>query len=145
MGDRTERTIINHLIETCRDGERGFRTAAGFVNSPETKRLFLRLADQRHEFAEDLLPHANRLGGAADGDGTAFAKAHRTWLHVRARLASDAERVAVKEATRGERYAAAAYDDAVHDMLPPGTRDLVESQDLSVRIAERLVAELVTH
>ena len=142
MGERTERTVINHLIETCRDAERGFRTAAKCVNSAETKRLFLRLAEQRHTFVEELLPHAHRLGGAADADGTRIAKAHRTWMRVRAGFASDPEPVIVREAVRGERYAVAAYDDAIHDMLPPDTRGLVEAQDLSVRIAGRLVANM---
>ena len=145
MFDRTERAILNHLIEPCRDAERGFRTAATEVKSPELKRLFLRLADQRREFAADLLPHAQRLGGAAVMDGTGKAALHRAWIHVKARLASDPERAVLEEAIRGERFALSAYDEAVGDMLPPDTRDLVEAQDLGVRVARRLVTEMAAH
>jgi len=28
MTDRTERAVLNHLIETCKDAERGFRHVA---------------------------------------------------------------------------------------------------------------------
>ena len=28
MAERTEREVLHHLIEICKDGERGFRTAA---------------------------------------------------------------------------------------------------------------------
>ena len=140
MAERTERTVLNHLIETCRDAERGFRMAADEVKSPELKRLFLRIADQRHEFAEQLLPHAQRLGGTAVADGTAAAALHRSWMKIKARLAHDPDRAVVAEATRGEDYALAAYDDAVADLLPPEARYLVEGQDLGVRVARRLVA-----
>jgi hypothetical protein len=52
----------------------------------------------------------------------------------------------VKEALRGERFAAAAYDDAVHDLLPPQTRDIVEYQDIGLRVAARLMEEeIATH
>ena len=144
MFDRTERAILNHLIETCRDAERGFCAAAQEVTSPELRRLFLRLAEQRRAFAEDLLPHAQRLGGAAVTDGTSRAKLHRAWIHVRARLASNPEHAVIEEAMRGERFALSAYGEAVADILPPNTRDLVEAQDLGVRIAGRLVTEMAT-
>ena len=143
MGERTERAVLNHLIDTCRDAERGFRIAAEHVAHPEMKRMFLRLAEQRHEFAEDLLPHAYRLGGAAEADGTGMATIHRTWMQVRARLAANRERAMAEEAVRGERYARSAYDDAVQDVLPPDVRPIVEAQDLGVRVAGRLVAEFV--
>ena len=139
MGERTERTVLNHLIETCRDAERGLRVAADQVKSSELKKLFLKLAEQRSEFAAELLPHAQRLGGTSVADGTAAAALHRTWMQVKARLANDPDRAVLAEAARGERYAMHAYDDAVAEMIPPEVRDIVEGQDLSVRIARRLV------
>jgi uncharacterized protein (TIGR02284 family) len=142
MAERNERAVINHLIETCRDAERGLRMAAEHVTKPEMKRLFDRLAEQRHEFAEELLPHAHRLGGAADADGTGLATAHRAWMHLRARLESNAEHAIVAEATRAERYVETAYDEALQDVLSPDARKLVEAQLLGVRVAGRLVAEL---
>jgi uncharacterized protein (TIGR02284 family) len=143
MAERTERAVLNHLIERCRDAERGFRTASEQVKAPELKRLFLELADQRRAFAADLLPHAQRLGGAAVSDGTGAATLHRAWIQVRGRLAADPDRAVLEEAARGERFAVAAYDDAVHDLLPPETRELVEAQDLGIRVARRLVSGMV--
>jgi uncharacterized protein (TIGR02284 family) len=145
MAERTERTVINHLIEVCRDAERGFRLAAAQVKTAETKRLFLRLADQRHAFAEELLPHAYRLGGATVPDGMNLAAAHRTWMQVRARLAADPEQAILEEAGRGEKFARFAYNEAVNDMLPPEARDTIEGQELGVRVAGRLVAGMTGH
>jgi uncharacterized protein (TIGR02284 family) len=139
MGERSERAILNHLIEICRDAERGFRVAAGEVDAPELQALFLKLASQRKTFADSLLPHSQRLGGERVGDGTNAAALHRAWMQIKARLAADRDHAVVDEAVRGERHAVAAYDDAVNDMLPPGTRDLVEAQDLDIHVAEQLV------
>jgi hypothetical protein len=49
----------------------------------------------------------------------------------------------LEEAARGERYAMHAYDDAVAEMIPPDVRDLVEGQDLGVRVARRMVSGLM--
>jgi uncharacterized protein (TIGR02284 family) len=144
MAERNERAVINHLIETCRDGERGFVMAADYVKNAEMRRLFYRLAEQRHEFAEELLPHAYRLGCTAEADGTRIAMAHRAWMQLRAHLASNPDRAILAEATRGEQHAQAAYDEAVQD-LPPDARELVQAQDLGLRVAGRLVAKLTTH
>lgn len=145
MGERTERAVLNRLIASCRDAERGFLAASEHVQSKETRRLFLRLASQRREFAEELLPYAYRLGGATTTDGTGVAALHRAWMQVKARFAADPEHAVVEEAARGERFAIAAYDAAVHDLLPPEARPVVEAQDLGVRVAGRLVREAVTH
>ena len=142
MGERTERTVINQLIETCRDAERGLRVAAEQVKSTELQRVFLGLADQRHAFANELLPHAQRLGGGSAADGTTAAAVHRVWMKVKARLASDPDRAVLDEAARGERHAVHVFDDAVMDIIPPESRALIESQDLGVRLARRLVTGL---
>ena len=39
MADRTEREVLHHLIEICRDGERGFRAAAHHVTAPTVSDL----------------------------------------------------------------------------------------------------------
>ena len=133
MAERSEREILNYLIGLCRDAERGFVLAADEALTPELRQKFLDLAEQRRRFAVDLLPHAHRLGGPAGTDGTATAALHRAWMQCKARLARDRDHAILSEAERGERFALAAYDDAVNDILPPGARDLVEAQDENLR------------
>src|SRR2546429_7277055 len=71
MTDQSERAVLNHLIETCKDAERGFRHVAEYANDQTVKSLFLDIASQRARFAADLLPHAQRLGGAREAEGSA--------------------------------------------------------------------------
>ena len=86
MTDRSERAVLNHLIETCKDAERGFRHVAEHAADPALKSLFLDIASQRARFAADLLPHAQRLGGANAHDGTAVGTLHRTWIDLRSAI-----------------------------------------------------------
>lgn len=89
MTDRSERAVLNHLIETCKDAERGFRHVAEHAKNPTLKTVFLDLASQRARFAADLLPHAQRLGGANAGNGTTAGALHRTWIDLRSALVRD--------------------------------------------------------
>jgi len=86
MTDRSERAVLNHLIETCKDAERGFRHVAEHATDPAVKSLFLDIASQRARFASDLLPYAQRLGGANTHDGTAAGVLHRTWIDLRSAI-----------------------------------------------------------
>jgi uncharacterized protein (TIGR02284 family) len=141
MTDRSERAVLNHLIETCKDAERGFRHVAAHATNPEVKSLFLDIASQRGGFAADLLPHAQRLGGASDAEGTAAAALHRTWIDLRSALTRDDQVAVVEEAERGEHFSLGVYKDALEGMLPPTVREVVESQYAELRkTTERLRA-----
>ena len=127
MTDRSEHAVMNSLIETCRDGERGFRLAAEKVANPTLKALFVELAGQRAAFAAELLPHAQRLGGDRPSDGTAAAALHRGWMTIEAAVRHD-DHLIVAEVERGDRATLRAYSDAVGGMLHPASRDMVQRQ-----------------
>ena len=46
MAERTARAVLNHLIETCTDAARGFRSAADHVTDPALKTVFTDIAMQ---------------------------------------------------------------------------------------------------
>jgi uncharacterized protein (TIGR02284 family) len=132
MTDRSERAVLNHLIETCKDAERGFRHVAEYATDP-AKSLFLDIASQRARFAAELLPHAQRLGGAREADGTAAGALHRTWIDLRYAISREDQKAVVHEAERGEHFSLGVYKDALEGMLPPTVRDVVESQYAEVQ------------
>ena len=128
MKERTERDALQHLIDVCMDGERGFRAAAEAVFNPKLKALFDDLAEERGRFAAALLPHLRRLGGTTDGDGTGVGALHRSWISLKAHVPGHHDHSIVSEAARGEYAALNAYDDALHGMLPPTATELIEAQ-----------------
>jgi len=141
MTDRSERAVLNHLIETCKDAERGFRHVADYATDPAVKSLFLDIASQRAKFAADLLPHAQRLGGANVADGTKAGALHRSWIDLRSALSKGNPIAVVHEAERGEHFSLGVYRAALDGMLPSTTREVVESQYAEIQsTGERLHA-----
>jgi uncharacterized protein (TIGR02284 family) len=133
MAEQTERAVLNQLIETCRDGERGFLYATDYVKDTLVKAIFTEAASQRQRFAADLLPHAQRLGGANESDGTTTAALHRGWMTIKDTLTGHDAKAILREAERGEEAALAAYKDALEGMLTPAARDMIERQYEDVR------------
>ena len=64
---------LNDLIQTCRDGQEGFRTAAEGVRSAELCERFQTYARQRASFIGELQDEVRRLGGGAQEGGVAYA------------------------------------------------------------------------
>lgn len=128
MADTTERAILNHLIETCNDGERGFERAAALVESETLKTLFHTMATQRATFSHALLPHAQRLGGPAPADGSIGAGWHRRWMEVKTRMWPHNDHIVLTEVQRGDAVSLRAYVEATRGLLPPSMRELIERQ-----------------
>lgn len=143
MAERTERSTLNRLIEVCHDGERGFRYASNHVRSPAIKTLFLDIASQREHFGADILPHAQRLGGATESDGSFAGALHRGWMTIKDALGGHDDAAIVREAERGERIALAAYEEALDGIVPPTVRDLLEQQCAAVRQSHSRVHALL--
>jgi uncharacterized protein (TIGR02284 family) len=143
MAEHTERWTLNRLIATCRDGERGFRYAANHVRDSTVKALFLEIAAQREQFATEILPHAQRLGGANEPDGSLAGALHRGWMTLKDAVGGHDDASIVREAERGERSALAAYEDALDGMLPPGAREVIERQCAAVRHSHNRVHALL--
>jgi uncharacterized protein (TIGR02284 family) len=108
VAERTELTVSNHLLETCRDGAHGFRFAAEHAVEPDIRDLFTTLTDERERFAEELTPHVHRLGGQANSAGTTAGTSHRGWMSLKDRVFSHHDEALLSEAERGERAAAHA-------------------------------------
>lgn len=142
MAQQTERGVLNHLIETCRDGERGFLSAAGHVENPALKTLFEQMAKDRGRFADTLTPHAQRLGGESGTDGSSAAALHRRWIDIKSALKRHDDNAITIEAERGDGITLAAFKDALEGMLAPEIRDVVDKVYGELREAHGKIAAL---
>lgn len=134
MAERTELGVLQHLIDICLDGERGFSAAADYVDNPGLQGLFRDLATQRKRFADELLPHLQRLGGRPD-DGSGVATLHRGWMRMKGLVPGRHDHAIVVEAERGEQAAFDAYQEALSGLLPPTVSELVETQRDAITVA----------
>jgi len=135
-------STLNSLIETCRDGQEGFRTAAEGVRSAELRELFHWYARQRAAFAGELQDEVRRLGGEPEQTGSLVASLHRGWMGLRAALEGGDERAISGECERGEEVAMSAYRSALDTDMPASVRALVERQFAEIREARHQLGNL---
>ena len=135
-------STLNGLIETCRDGQEGFRTAAEGVRGAELREMFQGYARQRAGFAGELQDEVRRLGGEPAQTGSLVASLHRGWMGLRAALEGGDERAITSECERGEEAAMSAYRSALDRDLPASVRALVERQFAEIKEAHHLLGNL---
>jgi uncharacterized protein (TIGR02284 family) len=122
------RSILNDLIETCKDGDEGFRTAAEKLKDPAIRSQFLQFARQRAQFAGDLQAEVTRLGGEPATSGSTTGAIHRGWIGLKSALTGDNDHAILEEAERGEDAAVKNYRDALAKALPADIEAIVDRQ-----------------
>lgn len=133
---------LNGLIETCKDGENGFRTAAEGVEDPTLKRLFESYAQQRGEFAAELQVEVRRAGKDPADTGHVAGALHRGWMNIKTAVAGRDEAAIISECERGEDVAVRNYREALERTLPAELRALIERQFLQVKDAHDHIRSL---
>jgi uncharacterized protein (TIGR02284 family) len=135
-------STLNNLIETCRDGQNGFQTAADGVKNAELKQLFQQYSRQRAGFVGELQSEVRRLGGDPENSGSVAASLHRGWIDIKAAVTGDDDKAVVSEAERGEDSAVSNYRAALGVDLPANVRSMVERQFADVKEAHDRVRNL---
>lgn len=134
--------VINDLLETCKDGELGFRTAAEGVENTELRTLFNLYAQQRARFGAELNNEVLRRGGDPATSGHVSAAFHRGWIDVKQAITGKSEAAVIDECERGEDAAKANYEDALKKRLPSDLLSLVEAQYEEVKDAHDRIRSL---
>ncbi len=135
-------SVLQDLIETNRDGQHGFRTAAEDAKDAELARVFTEFSTQRTTFIAELQDRVRSLGGDADKSGSVGGSLHRGWIDLKAALSSNEPHAVLAEAERGEDAAVKAYREALEENLDPITRGIVSRQYASVQAAHDRVKSL---
>ena len=119
---------LNDVLESCRDGEYGFRECAEHVKAQDIKTLLSRHADECRTAGLELVTHIRRLGGEPDQGGSVSGAMHRGWVSVRGSLSGYTDLAMLDECERGEDAAMARYRNALKEDLPSDIRAVVERQ-----------------
>ncbi|HTV01956.1 MAG TPA: PA2169 family four-helix-bundle protein [Luteitalea sp.] len=135
MTNDTAISTLNNLIETCKDGENGFKTAAEGLTDPAYKAKFIEYAQQRATFARELQAQVRTLGGDPEKSGSVAASLHRGWIDIKSVVTGKSDHAILAEAERGEDVAKAAYEKAVKESLPADAAALVQRQASAVKQA----------
>ncbi len=135
-------SVLEKLIETCRDGQEGYRDAAEHVKDPELRRYFNEISTTRADFAGQLENEVIRLGKHdPDRKGSATAAIHRGWINLKASLGGGDHSI-LSSVEAGEDNAKKQYEEALNDALPQDILELLRQQSQSVIAAHDHVRDL---
>ncbi|PYT01447.1 MAG: aldehyde dehydrogenase [Acidobacteria bacterium] len=135
-------STLNGLIETCKDGQNGFKEAAEGVERSDLKSLFYEFSQQRSQFAGELQSLVQSLGGDPENTGSIAAAIHRGWINIKSAVTGKDEGAILNECERGEDSAKNAYKNALEESLPANIMETVQTQYVAVQAAHDRVNAL---
>ncbi len=135
-------STLNGLIETLKDGQEGFRTAAEGVTNPEYKTLFSSYSQQRAQFASELQKEVRNAGGDPEKAGSVLATLHRGWINIKSTVTGMDEGGILSECERGEDSAVHNYQDAMKQTLPEETQQVIQRQFTQIKEAHDRIRSL---
>jgi len=120
--------VINDLIETCMDGQKGFEAAAKAVEDPTLRDELVGYSWQRQQFATELKSQLKAHGEEPSEHGSVSGAMHRGWMDLKSAMGSDSNHSILAECERGEDTAEEVYRKALGASLAPDYSQVVESQ-----------------
>ena len=132
-------STLDGLIETCRDGEIGYRDAAEGVVTAHLKDVFHQYSMQRTRDISDLQNEVRNFGGEPQKGGSLAGAVHRGWLNLKAAITGKDEETILAECERGEDVAVKTYEDALKKDLPASVHGIVEYQFTGVKEAHNRI------
>ena len=136
-------SILNDLVETCKDGQQGFATAAKDAKDAELGRVFSHYAEQRGNYIRELQQRIRALGGDPDKHGSVSGSFHRGWINLKSAISSNEPHAVLAECERGEDAAVSNFRDALQETdLDTESRALVQRQSAGVQEAHDRIKEL---
>nr|WP_315239846.1 PA2169 family four-helix-bundle protein [uncultured Albidiferax sp.] len=121
---------LNDLIETCYDGEYGFKACIERTRASNLQAVFSERMHECASAAAELASEVVRLGGTPADSGTVGGTVHRGWVAVREMLTGDDgdDLAVLEECERGEDIALGRYRKALKQALPLDIQGIVARQ-----------------
>ncbi len=119
---------LNHLINVCRDGQKGFEAASKSIRDTTLRAELLQYSQQRRDFAEELQAMVDDMGEAPSEGGTVSGAMHSGWTKLKDALTTRDQYAILDECESGEDSAVEAYREALATDLPAPAAVLLETQ-----------------
>ena len=135
-------SVLNDLIETCKDGEKGYQSAAEKAKDASLKSLFAKYAAQRSGYVQELQSQVSTLGEKPATSGHVSASLHRGWIAVKEAVSSDEDKTLIFECEAGEDAAMKNYKEALAKGLPASVEQLIQRQFAGVQEAHGVIRDM---
>jgi uncharacterized protein (TIGR02284 family) len=141
---------INDLVETCKDGMKGYQTAAESVENPQIKSELSRFSQQRAQFANELETQARELGMSTRQENTLEGVAldvagavHRGWINLKSAITGNDSQAVLNECENGDAMALKTYEEALTvETLPANIKNVIEKQHSEILEAKNKITAL---
>lgn len=123
-------SVLNDLIEVCKDGEKGF-TACLEDASDRHFELKAMLAERQLAYAQaatELQDLVRFFGSDPEDSGSMTGALHRSWVNVRTAIVGKDDEIVLAECHHGEDSAVRAFRKVLAYDLPIDIRIMVERQ-----------------
>ena len=142
MNEKDAISVIEDLIETCKDGQKGYQDAAAHVKRSDLKTYFNQQSLERASFAGELEAELIRLGKPDKKvSGSVGAALHRAWIDTKVSMGAG-DHAILESVEAGEDNAKKSYQKAVTSDLPENIAQMVRHQAASVQNAHDKVKAL---
>lgn len=103
---------VNELIETLKDGQKGYAEALTDVEDADLKEIFKKYAAQRARYITELEDQLFKLDLKPEEEGSVTGAVHRAFINLKGLVTGKDRHSILAECERGEDYAKAAYEKA---------------------------------
>jgi uncharacterized protein (TIGR02284 family) len=142
MDENNALSVVENLIETCKDGQKGYQDAASHVKRPDLKTYFNQQSTERARFAQELQAELSKLGEPGKKvSGSVSGALHRAWIDTKASLGGG-DKTILESVEQGEDNAKETYQKALSGSLPANVAEIVRRQASSVQKAHDKVKSL---
>jgi len=142
MDENNAISVVENLIETDRDGEKGYRDAAEHAKRADLKSYFHEQSAERQRFAHELQTELSRLGKPDKKvSASAGGAMHRAWIDTKVALGGG-DKTILESVEAGEDNAKDTYNKALSGTLPESLKEIVRRQAASVGRAHDKVRAL---
>jgi uncharacterized protein (TIGR02284 family) len=133
MDNKDTRSVLEDLIDSCKDGQKGYQDAASHVKRSDLKTYFNEQSLERGRFAEELRQELIRLGEPdKKPSGSASGAMRRAWIDTKVALGGGDKSI-LNSLEAGEDSAKEAYQKALSKSLPSDITEIIRHQAVSVQ------------
>lgn len=112
--------LLNDLIETSKDGQKGFETSAEDLKNPQLKTFFQQRASDCASAVRELQAEVRALGGDPETSSSVSGSLHRAWVDLKSLVTGKSDEAILNEVERGEDVALKSYKEALQKATEKG-------------------------
>jgi uncharacterized protein (TIGR02284 family) len=142
MDENNAVSVVEALIETCKDGQKGYQDAASHVKRTDLKTYFNEQSLERARFARELEAELIRFGKPDKKvSGSVGGTLRRAWIDTKVSLGGG-DKTILDSVEAGEDSAKESYQKALSGTLPENLMEIIRRQAVSVQGAHDHVKTL---